>query len=371
MNGPASPPSIAALLSFAVCVTEITAPRVTVGAGGTEEPPPLDEHPASANAKSTNDQKCRLRMHGRFDASRPITLGKQWKRLSPAEGLRGSSRLRFFLLMALGIALALVIAPSARADTEYCPARATQLTPTSTASATFGYHIQALSARTIDATIVADTDRGWYTWNAAAAPLLVVYITAYMDGRAAGYEVAESPPLTVAFPQPLHVLRAWVVTATSTGDKAFGWDKDGAVACDVPDFIDAYALDELTTRPSSRNASSPPPAVVATPTSAPFPPATCAHPFLPVRIRDAIDPVFPRSVHQGDYGGRADVRLALAVDEFGSLTDFGVMSSSGLTAFDQATLEAAKASSYLPAVSYCRQVKGIFIFRATFTRGFH
>ncbi|MBV8491605.1 MAG: hypothetical protein JO199_13850 [Candidatus Eremiobacteraeota bacterium] len=276
--------------------------------------------------------------------------------------------MKLVFLAALVVILVATLSQRALADTEYCPARITELNARSMPSSAYVYHVQALGKRTVDVNMIADTDRGWFSWSANAVPLLGVFSIA----GGAGFEQAESAPMWVTFAQPVRVVRAWVVSASATGDKNFGWDKDGTVECDVPDFSDAYSLDESIGRPALSATPSPASSVRAVAAEAPFPPATCAHPFEPVRLRVAIDPRFPSSVHFGDYGGRADVRLGLAVDEFGELTDAWFLTSSGLQAFDESTLLAARQSTYVPAVSYCRQVKGFFVFRATFSaRGLH
>ncbi|HVA28057.1 MAG TPA: hypothetical protein VNF68_07740 [Candidatus Baltobacteraceae bacterium] len=71
---------------------------------------------------------------------------------------------------ALAFFAALLLAPlHARAEAEFCGAQVRQLTPVSMPSgsttAVYGFALRALSARSVQGWIVADTDHGWFSWS--------------------------------------------------------------------------------------------------------------------------------------------------------------------------------------------------------------
>jgi hypothetical protein len=102
------------------------------------------------------------------------------------------------------------------------------------ASTAFAYELQAETPRTIvTASIVADTDHGWYSWNAASVSLEKVsepLVGRFMEGTVV---YARSTPQTVTFPADVLVRHAWVVRARTSGEAKFGCSSSGNPGADV------------------------------------------------------------------------------------------------------------------------------------------
>jgi len=78
--------------------------------------------------------------------------------------------------------------------------------------------------RTVEATMVADTDQGWFTWNQPAVPLTRTTYASANEQTKARWVIAESPELTVMFPRLVTIRHAWITAARTHGDAYFGWD---------------------------------------------------------------------------------------------------------------------------------------------------
>jgi TonB family protein len=173
--------------------------------------------------------------------------------------------------------------------------------------------------------------------------------------------------LSVTFPSPVQVRRAWVTNARTTGETVFGWDAEGAVRCDVPDFSEPFPPN-LTTKtlshPRDQVPATPPPAAAAVSASAPFDVVKCDKPFAPVTFAKPVAPVLPDA--ETGFRSEAFVEIKVAVDETGAFSEAWIVESSGKPSFDQAAMTAAQASSYAPAVAYCQKVKGLYFFTADF-----
>lgn len=149
------------------------------------------------------------------------------------------------------------------------------------------------------------------------------------------FRVAESPELTVVFPQAVSVRHAWITTAQTHGDQIFDWDAHGRVTCE--------------------------------PSAAPFPPANCAQPFVNATVTFPVQPDFPELVRNEGFSGVAISIIAIAVDPQGKLVDAWIWAKTGYPAIDEAALKAAQQSKYSGATSYCRPVSGTYLFRADFS----
>ena len=115
-------------------------------------------------------------------------------------------------------------AAHARAATEFCPAELAGPYKKQDAKDTVlhYYHLRALSPRTIQGTILADTDHGWFTWTQQPVALTRTTLTVRTPTYTMRYIAAVSPELSVAFPVAVDVNRAWLATAASRGDTLFG-----------------------------------------------------------------------------------------------------------------------------------------------------
>ncbi|MGC1380769.1 MAG: amidohydrolase [Candidatus Baltobacteraceae bacterium] len=93
-------------------------------------------------------------------------------------------------------------------------------------SAEFASWLWAGGPRTVlVASLVADTDHGWYAWDVADVPL--------SSKNARGFY---SPPVIVRFPQPLAIRHAWVTRVQTSGDARFDGTTDGQIDCDAPNY---------------------------------------------------------------------------------------------------------------------------------------
>lgn len=89
----------------------------------------------------------------------------------------------------------------------------------------------------------------------------------------------------------------------------------------------------------------------------------------PVRYRDAVttnavSPDYPIVAYYSRLSGKVLVRIDLGSD--GSVNEASVYLSSGSDLLDYAALEAARASTYQPAIFRCEPSSGSYIFRADF-----
>lgn len=279
------------------------------------------------------------------------------------------------LLGALILAAAAASPTPARAVTEFCPASlaGAYTKPSDHDPLVHHYRLQALGPRLVSAVIFADTDHGWFSWTQQSVPLTRMTFT--RTGPEPDYKTtnvqAESPELSVTFPEAVNVTRAWVTAAKTQGDETFGWDARGAIPCDPPDFDPGRPSNVITKRTPASNDPTPapaPPPAVATPITSPFPDVNCEHPFVAATVTHAVQPVFPGIVAQEGFGGMATTEVYIALDRTGQLKDAWIFAKSGYPQFDRAALDAAKKSSYKGAISYCRPVTGWYLFRAAFVR---
>jgi hypothetical protein len=267
---------------------------------------------------------------------------------------------RILLTCAILGAACLFCCGKAPAITELCPATLGPLQAASTSS-TFSYDVRALTPRTVDATIVADTDAGWYAWSVGGVRLHVAQIA--MRGSPSP-RAAQSDPMVVEFPSPVRIHHAWIATAAAPGETIFGWGASGVVACDVPEYA---SRDEAPAAPAKTPplAASVPVPARATAMAAPFS-FVCAVPFAPSAVTAAVKPMLPSGAFSpGD--NPAAVVIDVALDARGIPYDTWIGASSGaVPGFAQSAISAARSSEYRGAVSYCQPVKSIYLFRLDF-----
>src|SRR5690348_2569499 len=87
--------------------------------------------------------------------------------------------MRAFLVLAIAIAGAFACNAPARAFAEFCPAAVIARTPGSAPSTSFAYQLEARTPRSVDATMIADTDRGWFGWRVLNVPLSAIEKAAF------------------------------------------------------------------------------------------------------------------------------------------------------------------------------------------------
>jgi hypothetical protein len=249
---------------------------------------------------------------------------------------------------------------SNRGPVEFCAATASVAFPIGAAfgtpSRTFGYDLTALTPRTVSATLVADTTAGWYSWTAGNVALANTQRAAHIrtlprEFHLMPHETAASPTLAVTFPVPLAIRHLWVTSA------------QGA-ACEVPAFdapSDTVAPDpaDIAPSPSPLYAAS-----VAAPAKPPFASSGCDAPFVAGTVTKPEAPEYPLSLREMDSGPLAGA-VEVALDPEGNLIGAWIYAGSGFAAWDRAALQAAAKSKYRGSISYCRPVKGTYLFLAT------
>jgi hypothetical protein len=246
---------------------------------------------------------------------------------------------------------------SADAMVEQCPAHASQLQASGkTADATiFTYTVDALSQRTVDATLIADTDRGWFSWSVADVPLVSVNRMDQAGTWPVPYKAWSSRDLSVAIPGDVVVKHAWVTNGRATGESTFNWDAKGSIACDVPGFDAPPSPAPALPAPT---ASIPPDTPVAKTTAAPFDIPPCDKPFVAAAPLSG-PPLDPAALGGLNNGLAAEAAVIdVAVDGAGNVLDAWVKGSTH-SAFDKLAMAGALQSKYTGAVSYCRAAEGI------------
>jgi hypothetical protein len=276
---------------------------------------------------------------------------------------------RALVLLSFSVAAFAVCASPAGATTEFCPAHVAQIRAIDgddgTPASAFRYVIGAITPRQIGAaSVIADTDHGWYAWSIADVPIVATSTGRY------------SPWLGVTFPEPLTIRHAWITSAKATSVTGFGWETLGTFDCEVPAFSrrgidDAPVAREQTRRPNASPASSAPPSSAnpqrAMAVDPPFASLDCAIPFRQATVKEAFSPDFPRVAMQNPPPGNlATSRIVVYIDEQGHLVDSAIYDSSGSAPLDLAALRAARRSTYVQAISYCQNVRGTYVFNATF-----
>jgi hypothetical protein len=250
-------------------------------------------------------------------------------------------------------------AAKADAMVEQCPVHASELRASGkTAEATiFTYTVGALSQRTVDATLIADTNRGWFVWSVAGIPLALVNRMDKAGTWPVPYKAWSSGDLSVAIPGDVIVKHAWVTNGRAIGETTFNWDAKGSIACDVPGF-DAPPSPAPAAAPPASIARIPPQTPLAKATAAPFDAATCDKPFV------AAAPLSGPALNPAVLGGLTTGLTAeatvvdVAVDGAGNVLDAWVEGSTH-SAFDKLAMTGALHSTYTGAVSYCRPVEAI------------
>ncbi|MHB8357490.1 MAG: TonB family protein, partial [Vulcanimicrobiaceae bacterium] len=91
---------------------------------------------------------------------------------------------------------------------------------------------------------------------------------------------------------------------------------------------------------------------------------SCTHPFRPATTEYVAQLTYPKVLEPENPSGMTVVEVAINRD--GSLADAWIRAPSGYDVFDEAALATARASRYTNARSYCTNVPGLFLFKATF-----
>jgi hypothetical protein len=265
------------------------------------------------------------------------------------------------LLALLAVSAAFVLSGArAEAMVEQCPARASDLQATAKGpSATvFTYTLGALSQRNVDATLIADTNLGWFTWSVSGIALGRVKLTDVAGTWPVPYDAWSSSPMTIAIPGDAVVKHAWVTNGRVNGSESmFNWNAKGSVTCDVPAFDAPPSSAPAPVAPAAI-AALPGDTPVAKPAAAPFDSMTCDKPFVAAAPKSGppLNSAFLGGANEG-LAAEAAV-IDVAIDGSGNILDAWIEGSTH-SAFDRLAMAGAMNSKYTAAVSYCRPVEGI------------
>ncbi len=273
---------------------------------------------------------------------------------------------------------------TARALAEFCPAKMSSVHVVANGggslySATLG----ALSPRSVQADIEAQTENGWYSFAIPSIAITQQEITYKSSTVTFTRNESTSPLFYVRFPSDAgKVLRWWVTDATSAGDTVMGWDAKGKVTCPPLASLtpvikvgkpgvaaptqgsDALRARRVTPGRVDYDRTPGPEDVVRNAIAgAPAQDLSCAVPFAQTSVTRAIAPVWPMG-----YATRVPIEalVRVVVDAKGTLADAWVWQPSGGGAFDDAALASAKASFYAPGTAFCAPAPGDYLFRAIF-----
>jgi len=265
----------------------------------------------------------------------------------------------------------------AEARVELCPATLEAPRPapahTPAPATSFAYVLRARTPRTIQgATFVADTDKGWYIWQVGIISVPAASEAGTYHGVTLKIPNARSGLLSVDFPSPVRVYHAWVMAAQTDGNSGTAWDAAGNDPCEIPAFVDRDGSSAIGKRPLAFIPAPAPddvaaniPPAIAAPAPQPFATLDCATPFRVARVTEAVTPEYPSSARTLVTDTRTSA-IEVTIDERGHPMDESPYMSSGVAPFDLAATRAARTSQYAPAISYCQNVKGQYLFLASF-----
>lgn len=263
------------------------------------------------------------------------------------------------------IAAILIQTGRARAAAEFCPAGIVGgFAPAG--GSTYAFVLGAISSRSVSGRLRVETSNGWYS-AAFAGVALKPLAKQYTDtGASFSHDDYLSDPVAVRFPKPVTIRYAYVSQAAASGDALLDWDKQGLVSCSPTGMTPLQAGDPkaMTSQPVRLDAASPP-AIAASPIDAPFA-AGCDDPFEDVRAAQLARVTYPRILNTDTALPTGTSVVSVAVDAHGSLVDAWLWETSGTPILDQAVLDAAKATTYLPARAFCVDVPGYYLLRAVF-----
>jgi TonB family protein len=224
-------------------------------------------------------------------------------------------RAAFFGAAAIAIFLMRPLAASA-AD-ERCPASAVAFLSREPL-AVHTFRIAAKKHLHVAGEVAIDTDRGWFRMAFQREGLW-----------------------DVRFARPVKILNTWVENAGGARCYAVLPDESG------------HLLD-----------TQPPPgarATIGAELREPYGRADCASPFESVRANNIVLPDFPPA--SATFPGTVQIDVTVMPD--GKVADARIVEHTSTPAFDDAAIDAARKSTYTPAVAYCLPTVAQYLYRAT------
>lgn len=290
---------------------------------------------------------------------------------------------RFGVVALIVLSALLAFSGRARAVTEFCPAQvgswqavnavASSPLDKTAAAQVYGLQLDARSVRTLEATVLIETDAGWFKSTFAALQFARGSESPSSSAAKMFAQTFESPEVFVRFPSAVRVVRMWVGSATVSEDGGFGWAGKGRVVCD-PDqtlLLPNYSKrdrDLGTSFETPRSSPRPDEQIASAVATAAQDDLTCAKPFADATAIHAGSLRYPRGVPPGKY----TINVVVAIDKTGRVADVWPLrsitgSDPSTLALTAATMEAAQASTFGPAIAFCRPVGAFYNFRADFS----
>lgn len=250
-----------------------------------------------------------------------------------------------------------------RADAlaEFCPATVLPQFDR-VATATYEFRLAAMSSRTVTGFVRIQTPQGWFNAPFEKVQLRLQPQQYMHDGNPLVLNDYLSGPMYVRLPVDAPITYGYVSQASASGDTLLDWDKEGTVTCAPP-------TKQSQNAPKHAFSASPP---IGTPLQAhPIDPpftASCKTPFTPTLITHIPSIHTPALLASMTYsalpGGESIV--AVALDRDGKVLDAWLWASSNVDAYDKTALKAARETTYVAPLAFCKSVPSYFLFRVNF-----
>jgi hypothetical protein len=287
------------------------------------------------------------------------------------------ARLTSFLAFFVGLAALCTV--RALAVAEFCPATIGPAHQVKDGGGTlYSTTLGAEAPRSVTADVEAQTENGWYQFSIPETAIVQQAARYRTSQLTFTRNESSSTLLYVRFPQGAgNVIRWWITDAISSGDSAMGWDEKGKVGCSPyaqgsapapdPAMLKQYQgfvaerlgppLLDYDRMPGTGDA-------VLTIAPAVAQELSCDKPFSNSTVSHPVSPAWPLT-----YTTAVALQTLVRVDvnPDGSVVDAWVFQPSGIRAFDNSAVDAARRSTYTAGRAFCEPAPGIYLFRALFT----
>ncbi len=271
--------------------------------------------------------------------------------------------MKYLLVLTASVLLFFGFAQRAQAAGEFCPAtldlKAVGDTGTQSKTALYGFTLNAGASKIISGILAFETEAGWYS---AAVPNVTITPTVRHfidpDGTHRALPAWTSPVMYVRFSQPVTLMNAFVLGANA---EACPPQPRWALVPKNPrraTILDPQYPDKTLLPPQAGD-------TILTPKPAkPFYNTNCAEPFRSAGVKTVVGPDYPEDAAL--HGAHGTTQVLLRINPDGSLAEASLFQSSGEIVLDEATLKAARETTYQSAVAYCQPIPGSYLFISTF-----
>jgi hypothetical protein len=271
------------------------------------------------------------------------------------------------------VSLGIALCGTARAEAEFCPARIDRMYPFEAPhDGLRSFEVSAESERIVSGNVIVQGEKNWYTFQFVNVNVLKNVMQFKSSTVKFDRALYYSQPLYIQLPAGERLQRWWVVDAATSGEKTFGWDARGDVACSpqpggdtkVPPVTPvATALNpdtSLEVPPGAGDAILAPKRI-----EEPQGMTACATPFVAATVTRAVTPAYPADLYL-DATVVSQVKIAITAD--GKIADAWIYVPTGFPQLDIAAMDAAKNSTYRGGVALCKPSPGYYLFTVTYQR---